>query len=532
MSIHKLDTVSFPRSAGFLLHPISLPTPFGIGDFGSKAINFIKYLKNCGQQFWQILPLGPTGYADSPYQCISAFAGNPLLISMDGLIHMQLVSQEDVMKCFETNPNPDEPEILWSTSAKIDYQTVRDRKNKVFKLAFHTFTNKEDDLKEVYSREFADFCEKEKAWLDDFVLFLSLKHHHDLKSWVEWPTKYAFYPSNANALKVWVAGHQKELDYHKFIQWIFAKQWSELKTYANKQGIQIIGDMPIFVAHDSADVWAHPELFTLKEDGSLTHQAGVPPDYFSPTGQLWGNPLYQWKQLEKTNFQWFIERFSKLVELYDWIRIDHFRGFEAFWEVKGTAKDAISGQWVKAPGEKLFVEVENQLGKLPIFAEDLGIITPEVDELRDKFKFPGMKVLQFAFGSDALNPHLPHNILQNSIAYSGTHDNDTTIGWWQNSATKKEKQMFRDYLDVEGLNVISDMVKALYRTPAKLAIIPIQDLLGLGSEARMNTPSVPQGNWQFKLKYGDLSEERAKWIKRWAHLYGRIPKSEKITNSP
>ncbi|WP_371801645.1 4-alpha-glucanotransferase [Candidatus Lokiarchaeum ossiferum] len=516
-------TNSIPRSAGILLHPTSFHTPFGIGDFGSKAIHFIQYLKKCGQKFWQILPLGPTGYADSPYQCISTFAGNPLLISMDGLIKMQLITQKEVMQCFETSPDPNTPEIQWTISTKINYQAVRKSKYQVFEISYNNFIRSNYEGKTQFLQEFSDFCREEKDWLDDFVLFTSLKNQHDSKSWIKWPEKYRNRRIHSNAIKVWIAGHKKELDYYRFIQWIFAKQWKELKTYANKQGIQIIGDMPIFVAHDSVDVWSNPDLFSLDSSGILETQAGVPPDYFSPTGQLWGNPLYNWKQMELNGFKWFIRRFKKLADFYDWIRIDHFRGFEAFWEVDGIATDAIKGKWVKAPGEKLFKEVEKELGRLPIFAEDLGIITPEVEQLRDKFDFPGMKVMQFAFGDDSNNPHLPHNVIPNSIVYSGTHDNDTTVGWWQNRATKEEKEMFMEYLNAEGMNIIEDMIKGLYRTSAKIAIIPIQDLLGLGSKSRMNTPSVTQGNWQFRLKYGDLSEQKAIWIRKIASLYGRLP---------
>jgi len=512
---------TLPRSAGVLLHPTSLYTKYGIGDFGPQAFKFIDYLKKCGQSFWQILPLGPTGYADSPYQCLSAFAGNLQLISPDLLIDMYLISADEVKQVFK-----DKYEKKKNNSVNgrgINYDLTRDRKFKILEIAFKCFSHQNYEKKKEYLAEFQDFCHREALWLEDFVLFYSLKKQHKLQSWVNWPSKYTQKNRSTKPFQIWVRDHADELEFYRFIQWIFSLQWQKLRTYANKKGIQIIGDMPIFVAHDSVDVWAHQELFTLNNDGSLKFQAGVPPDYFSSTGQLWGNPLYRWNIIKENKFEWFISRFEKLKEMYDWIRVDHFRGFEACWKIDGNEDTAINGKWDKVPGKELFQELKKNLGNMSIIAEDLGVITPEVEELRDFFNFPGMKVLQFAFGGGANNPHLSHNIKQNSIVYSGTHDNDTTLGWWQNDATFEEKEKFKIYFDVKGEDIIEEMFKALYRTVAKLAIIPIQDLLKQGSIARMNTPSVAQGNWQYQLKENDLSEERATWINNLAKLYGRCP---------
>jgi 4-alpha-glucanotransferase len=511
---------SVNRSAGILCHPSSLFAPYGIGDFGSTAFNFVNFLKRSGQSFWQVLPLGPTGYGDSPYQCISAFAGNPLLIAPDGLIHDELISKEQVLQILEEKKTSDSQTIQWTISAKIDYEKVRKFKNAVFRIAFQNFNSHPEKFVKL-KKQFLSFCEIQNYWLSDYVMFFSLKNHHNLKSWVDWHDKYRNFQEFSESLVLWKEDHSEELEMYKFIQWIFDKQWKELREYANSQGIQLIGDMPIFIAHDSADAWANPHLFTIANDFSLTYKAGVPPDYFSETGQLWGNPLYNWKVHEKSHFNWFLQRFQRLVELFDWIRVDHFRGFESYWEIPGNALNAIKGKWVKSPGKELFAEIRKSLGSLPIIAEDLGIITPEVEELRDYFRFPGMKVLQFAFTGEPDNPHLPHNIKVNSVVYSGTHDNDTSLGWWNNGATKLEKKYLLDYLNVDGLNFNSDFIKALYQTVAKLAIIPIQDLLGVGSEARMNTPGVGAGNWQYRIQPGDLSKKRSKWLSEICKLYGR-----------
>ncbi|MHA1583733.1 MAG: 4-alpha-glucanotransferase [Promethearchaeota archaeon] len=509
------------RSAGILLHPTSLFTPFGIGDLGSSAYKFINFLNKAGFSYWQILPIGPTGYLDSPYQCISALAGNPLLIAPDGLIQMKLVSRSQVMESYQEKETNKEP-IQWTSSRFVDYGKVRTAKYRLFEKAFHTFQNSDKKIIVDSHSDFSDFCNKNTYWLDNFVLFFSLKQEFDLKSWVEWPDKYKF--QEKNAINEWIQTHQQELNYYKFIQWIFNKQWHELRSYANQHGVSIIGDMPIFVAHDSVDVWMHKELFTLNLDGSLKYQAGVPPDYFSKTGQLWGNPLYLWKKLKKTKYSWWIQRFRRFLELVDQIRIDHFRGFEAYWCVKGEAKNAVVGKWIKAPGEELFKTLLKKFGKMPIIAENLGLITPKVEQMRKKFDFPGMHVLQFGFSSDGKNPHILHNFRHYSVAYTGTHDNNTTLGWWNSKAAPDEKDFIKEYLESDLTDIVRDLIRALYRSVATLAIIPMQDFLGEDSKARMNTPSVPEGNWKYRMLPTAIDETRVEWFHELAVLYGRFEK--------
>jgi 4-alpha-glucanotransferase len=515
---------SLPRAAGILLHPTSFSTPYGIGDLGPKAYNFLGFLKSAGQSFWQILPIGPTGYADSPYQCLSAFAGNPLLISPDLLIQQRLVTEDFIMQNLHQYGDHVDKNNSWlqQTGVPIDYTKVRELKYRILENAFETFSSSDK------KNEFQTFCDKEASWLEDFVLFFSLKKGHGYQSWTTWPKKYI--KRDEGPISEWKQEHATEILFFKFIQWIFYKQWHELKDFANRLKIQIIGDMPIFVAHDSSDVWAHPEYFTLNPDGTLEYQAGVPPDYFSETGQLWGNPLYRWKVLQKEKFEWFIGRFQKLTHLVDWIRVDHFRGFEAYWKIKGTAKTAIEGKWEKAPGEALFKEIQKELGSIPIIAENLGVITPEVKALRTKFGFPGMGVLQFAFGGKNTNPHLPHNYHPNTVAYTGTHDNDTTLGWWQNHALPQEKQYLGEYLqrvsNNRADNVVEDLIRGLYRSVATLAMVPMQDVFKQGSEFRMNIPSTTGGNWLYRIGFGSLTEERAEWLQHLSMIYGRCPEEE------
>ncbi|MHA1619763.1 MAG: 4-alpha-glucanotransferase, partial [Promethearchaeota archaeon] len=497
---------------------------YGIGDLGPKAYNFLGFLKSAGQSFWQILPIGPTGYADSPYQCLSAFAGNPLLISPDLLIQQGLVTEDYIMHILSQYGDHSDDVNSWlqQTGTPIDYAKVRELKYQILERAFETFSSNSP------SDEFVTFCRKEASWLEDFVLFFSLKKAHGYHSWTTWPKNYI--DRDEAILRKWGQEHATEIQFFKFIQWVFYKQWHELKDFANRLEIQIIGDMPIFVAHDSADVWAHPEYFTLNPDGTLEFQAGVPPDYFSKTGQLWGNPLYRWDVLQMENFEWFIGRFQKLTHLVDWIRVDHFRGFEKFFQIKGTAKSAIEGTWEKAPGEALFKAIKEELGGIPIIAENLGVITPEVTALRTKFGFPGMGVLQFAFGGKPTNPHLPHNYDPYTVAYTGTHDNDTTLGWWQNHAVPEEKQYLGEYLqkasNKNAENVVEDLIQGLYRSVATLAMVPIQDILKQGSEFRMNIPSTTGGNWLYRIGFGSLTEERAEWLQHLAMIYGRCSEEE------
>ncbi len=503
------------RCAGVLCHPTSIYTEYGIGDLGKKAHTLVDKIKKSGLKLWQILPLGPTGYADSPYQSLSAFAGNPLLICPDKLVELELVTKKEVSEAFQ---GVDIYGKEWDPQYEIDYETIRKAKYKVFDNAFAKF-NKEKAKFSTLQEDFQNFKEKQAYWLEDFVLFYTLKKDNEMKSWLEWPKNYS--QRQGNALKIYAAMQKKKMEYYKFIQWLFDYQWKELKKYANDKGIKIIGDMPIFVAHDSSDVWCNRELFTLKDDGTLRFQAGVPPDYFSKTGQLWGNPLYNWEKLEENNFKWFIKRIARTLETVDWVRIDHFRGFESYWRVEGDVEDAVKGEWVKAPGKRLFEKVKEELGQLPIIAEDLGIITKEVEELRDKFNFPGMKVLQFAFSDSSKNPHLPHNYVQNSIVYPGTHDNDTLMGWWKTEMSEKQKKQAKDYLRIQEDNINEAIIKELFKSVANGVVIQMQDILAQGTEHRMNTPSKSQGNWQYITDIQELDDKKISWLKSKCKLYGR-----------
>ncbi|MHA1727120.1 MAG: 4-alpha-glucanotransferase [Promethearchaeota archaeon] len=516
-----------PRSAGILLHPTSLFTPYGIGDLGPSAYQFIDFLEDSGQIFWQVLPLGPTGYGDSPYQTISAFAGNHLLISPEKLIQMKLISKTFLESTFNVNSENKTPST--SNILKVNYKKVRDKKTKMLKVAFDNFKKSNNTGGKYSLQKFQQFCMKQKYWLENFVLYFALRQEFNLQSWVSWPEN--FRKRDFETLDKFREKRKDDLEQYRFFQWLFTIQWDELKEYAHKHSIQIIGDMPIFVAHDSVDVWVYPEYFTLYTDGSLKYQAGVPPDYFSKTGQLWGNPLYNWNVMKSEKYSWFIRRFKRLLELVDWIRVDHFRGFESYWKVLGNENTAINGEWVKTPGKKLFLKIQKQLGKLPLIAEDLGVITPEVEQLRDFFQFPGMRILQFAFGDDETNPHLPHNYEKNSVAYTGTHDNDTLLGWWD-SVSESEKKYLKTYFNTDANDVTVDLVKALYRSVANLVIVPIQDFLKQGTKARMNTPSVPKGNWQYQLDKDLLTPNVSGWIKELVEIYRRSPFSSSSSSHP
>lgn len=494
------------RASGILLHPTCFPSQFGIGDLGKEAYRFIDFLQESGQRYWQVLPLGPTGYGNSPYMSYSAMAGNPMLISPEKLRDEGLLQEED----FANLP-------LFPVE-KVDYQQVIASKIPLLKKSCANFKAHATPEQE---RAFADFCQTKAYWLDDYALFMALKDAQESPNWYTWEPEIARRkPEAMDAARLLLGG---AIFYHKFTQYEFFRQWSELKQYANERSIYIIGDIPIYVAHDSADVWAHPEIFCLdKQTGEAKLMAGVPPDYFSSTGQLWGNPVYDWETLQKQDFNWWVQRFEAMLDYVDIIRIDHFRGFEAFWAVPKGEKTAINGKWIKAPGEQLFETIKRKLGKLPVLAEDLGTITPEVEALRDKFEFPGMKVLQFAFGSDANNPYLPFNYQRNAVVYTGTHDNDTTVGWFH-QASDWEKQNLLLYLGSFSPDGIHwDFIRLALSSVANLAIIPLQDLLGLGTEARMNFPSKAEGNWEWRYKAQALSEELAKKLKTLTTLYGRV----------
>ena len=423
----------FPRASGVLLHPTSLPGRYGIGDLGESAYRFVDWLEAHGQSIWQVLPLGPTSYGDSPYQTLSAFAGNPNLISFDKLVEVGYLTDDDLADV------PDFP-----TDA-VDYGWVIDYHNKMLRVAFERFREQGD------TDNYQAWCADNTFWLDDFTLFIALKNKNEGRPWVEWDKGEALRDeATLQSAKVELADAIHE---QRFRQWVFHEQWLALKAYANEKGIRLFGDIPIFVAHDSSDVWAHRDRYSLDEQGNPIFIAGVPPDYFSPTGQRWGNPLYKWDVMKSGEYKWWIERFQAILSLVDYIRIDHFRGFEAYWEIPASEETAIHGTWQPGPAEDFFHAVKDALGELPIIAEDLGVITQGVEELRDGFNLPGMKVLQFAW-SDPTNPFLPHQHPVNSVVYSGTHDNNTTVGWWLDELAEDGKQFMRDYLgkDIQEVN--------------------------------------------------------------------------------
>ena len=500
----------FPRSSGILLHPTSFPSRFGIGDLGADAHRFIDFLQQSNQQYWQVLPLGPTGYGNSPYMSYSAMAGNPLLISPEKLKDEDLLAEEDFL------------ELPAFPGDRVDYQLVVDTKVSLLQKACSNFKL---HASPEQNQGFADFCRDKAYWLDDFALFMALKDDNEGASWNTWEPEIAH--QEPEAMQKAQEQLSETIFYYKFVQYEFFRQWSELKDYANEQGVSIIGDIPIYVAHDSADVWANQEIFCLDEEtGEAAQMAGVPPDYFSETGQLWGNPVYDWEALQKQDFHWWVQRFEGMLEYVDIIRIDHFRGFEAFWSVPQGEETAINGEWIKAPGDELFETIREKLGKLPVLAEDLGTITPEVLGLRDKFEFPGMKVLHFAFGSDSANPYLPFNVPQNCVIYTGTHDNDTSIGWY-NTASEWEKRNLWLYLgsiSPDGINW--DLIRLALSSVANQAIIPLQDFLGLSTQARMNVPSRPEGNWEWRYYAEALTEELSDRLKNLTVLFGRAPEKD------
>lgn len=482
------------------MHPTSLPGPFGIGDLGPEAYAFADFLVAGGQTLWQVLPLGPTGYGNSPYSAFSAFAGNTLLISPQQLFAERQLQQTDLV-----NP-PDFPD------ASVDFDRVQTFKDNLLQRAFENFKQTSDPL---LSEALADFCRQNQYWLDDYALFRALKESRDGAAWNDWEP--ALRRRDASALLRVLESLHDKVEAQKFYQFLFFKQWFALKRSCNERGIKLIGDMPIFVAHDSADVWTAPEQFKLDDQGRPTVVAGVPPDYFSATGQFWGNPLYNWDRMRSDGFVWWIRRIRAMGELFDIVRIDHFRGFVACWEIPAGEKTAEHGRWVNAPGRELFTGLKKELGHLRIIAEDLGVITPDVEALRVDFGFPGMRVLQFGFSSDADNVHLPANYPRETVAYTATHDNDTTVGWFKEMAgtdsvrtvaeIKREKQFCLEYLDSDGKEINWDFIRAVLESDADTAMFPLQDVLGLGSEARMNRPNTNSGNWTWRFTAGALNNE-------------------------
>jgi 4-alpha-glucanotransferase len=491
------------RTAGVLLHPTSLPSPYGIGDLGPAAYTWVDALARGRQKWWQILPLGPTGYGDSPYQSFSAFAGNPYLLSPELLVRDGLVSQADVAG---SNFPAD----------RVDYGPVIQFKVKLLGRAWDNFQRGQVP---ALRGPFDEFCARNAGWLDDYALFMAIKGAHGGASWHDWPASFRLRrPETLTQARSELAD---AVGRYRFGQFLFARQWRDVKRHANEKGIQLLGDVPIFVSSDSADVWANPELFLLDEQRRPRAVAGVPPDYFSSTGQLWGNPLYDWEALRRTGYSWWIARLKTALEQVDLVRIDHFRGFESYWEVPAGMPTAEHGRWVQAPGVDLFERIQKALGGLPLVAEDLGIITPEVEALRDRFNLPGMRILQFAFGGDASNPYLPHNYWRhNTVVYTGTHDNDTTRGWFA-TLPDHHKDHVRRYLACDGRDIAWDFIRVAWSSVADCAIAPLQDVLNLPTGARMNLPGRAAGNWGWRFTPEMLSEAAIHRLAEMTSLYGR-----------
>ena len=465
------------RRAGVILHPTSLPGPRSQGDLGPDAYQFINFMADSGLSIWQILPLGPVHEDRSPYMSLSMYAGNTALINPELLVGWEFLSADDLNQA----------------------QSSDNKKPLLMTAAQRFFDGADGELQKQYN----EFLQSNSYWVQDYALFEALRNHFSVSAWNEWPE--AFKHRDPQALKEFENQHYAEVQQIRFEQFVFYKQWRELKRYANERNIIILGDMPIFVAHDSADVWQHQEYFDLNDDGSPRVIAGVPPDYFSETGQRWGNPLYRWDKMVSDNFQWWVNRFRFALSEYDSVRVDHFRGFEAYWEIDAEEETAINGRWVKAPGEALFNTLLEHCEDLPIVVEDLGTITPEVNALREEFGWPGMKVMQFAFDGNQDNPYLPRNHLPNSVVYSGTHDNDTTLSWFEDLPEDRQ-EFIKNYIGNSGEPIPWLLVEAVYRSVANWAIVPMQDLLSLGKGHRMNLPGVQQGNWVWRFHWDQLPE--------------------------
>ena len=487
------------RMSGVLLHVTSLPSLGGVGDFGPAAYEFIEFLSAAKQRLWQVLPLAPTGYGSSPYSALSAFAGNPILISLEGLVADGWLSADRLQRL----PGSDGP---------ADFAAVWDIKMPLIYEAAANFIDGADDNQRA---DFFRFCEHNLTWLPDYVMFNVLRRRFDYKSWNDWPEEFAL--RNQQALAETMNAASRELAVEQAVQYIFNQQWTALREYANQHDVRILGDVAIFVSYDSADVWTNPDIFELDEQRRMIRVSGVPPDYFSATGQRWGNPLYRWDTLRERGFDWWVARMRRALALHDMVRLDHFRGFEAYWSIAAEEETAINGHWVKAPGNELFLRLKEVFGDLPFVAEDLGLITPEVEDLRDRFNMPGMRILQFGFGDRGGHIYLPHKYVANTVAYTGTHDNNTTLGWWRDGATPDEKMAVECYLGAitTDTDVVDAMVRTAARSVANICIFPMQDILGLGSEGRMNTPAAGDGNWTWRYSTEALRPEIAQEL---AHL--------------
>ena len=478
-----------------------------MGDMGIEAYRFIDFLVESDQQYWQVLPLGPTGYGNSPYSCYSAMAGNPLLINPELLRDDQLLADEDFANL---------PEFPLDY---VDFERAIALKVPLLKKACENFKAKASPMQQ---KEFSAFCESKENWLEDYALFMALKDNFGGVSWNNWEPEIA--RREPESLEKWRQQLNAEIYYYKYVQFEFFRQWTGLKGYANLRDIKIIGDIPIYVAHDSADVWSHREIFCLDEaSGEPALMAGVPPDYFSATGQLWGNPVYNWEKLQASNFEWWVERFEAIFAYVDVTRIDHFRGFDAYWAVERGQETAMYGEWIKAPGTALLDLINQKFGNLPIIAEDLGVITPEVVALRDRYEFPGMKILQFAFGAGPGDPFLPFNYDRNCVVYTGTHDNDTTVGWFNQLSNYERDEVLRYLGCIDPQGIHWSLIRMGWISIANMAIVPYQDLLGLGTDARMNFPGKPEGNWGWRYRPEALNREVGDRLKTITYISGRAP---------
>lgn len=502
--------MSFPRAAGILLHPTSLPSRFGIGDFGPAAYRFVDFLSSARQGLWQVLPLGPLGYGSSPYSCTSAFAGNPLLISLERIAERGWIDPGELGSLDHDQSNP----------AKVDYDRVFAEKMPFLFEAGRNFLRSAsgDQL-----REFAAFCSENSWWLDDFVLFDALRARYKLESWNHWPRGVAYRePSELDKARREL---ETDLQIRRVLQFAFYEQWNALRSYCADRGVRIVGDVAIFMNYDSADVWTRRELFRLKDDLEPEVISGVPPDFFSKTGQRWGNPLYRWDVMKERGYAWWIQRLAWATKHCDYIRLDHFRGFDQFWEIPAGDSTAVNGRWVDGPRDDLFHKVRDALGGLPFFAEDLGYITPEVHALRERLQIPGMSVLQFGFGDDGAHIYLPHRA-SGKVIYTGTHDNDTTVGWWKSGAAEHERRNAESYVGNSPDGIHWAFIRAAQCSPASFSIVPLQDVLGLGSEARMNTPSLDNGNWCWRFRDDQINGEIAQKLAHLAEVSDRTPQRQ------
>jgi 4-alpha-glucanotransferase len=519
-----LEPTTLPRKAGILLHPTSLPGPHGVGDLGAAAYRFVEMLEEARQSVWQMMPLGPVGLGNSPYAASSAFAGFPLLIALDQVAGRGWLDESDLHA-------PDFPPAQVQFDGAAEFKLARLRK------AFARF---EQQASDEDNAALAAFQERQQGWLDDYALFMALKDAHGGSGWMDWEPPLALRePAALAAARMEQAEH---IRFHQFVQWVFFDQWASVRKYANDRGIIIVGDIPIFVALDSADVWVHREQFQMK--GAIpTVVAGVPPDAFSKTGQRWGNPIYNWQKMAETGFSWWLDRFRATLELVDTVRLDHFRGFAAYWSVPAAEETAINGKWVLGPGKALFDAVEAALGRTPLIVEDLGEITPDVIALREELGFPGMKVLQFAFGDDAhgvpkgKNPYLPHNYDPHYVVYTGTHDNDTTVGWFHSLSCQEQASVLR-YTGTDGSRIARDLTRLAFQSVAEIAVIPLQDLLELGAEGRMNVPGRPEHNWTWRYTEGMIRPEHTEWLAdltaataRWSAPEARAAEAEPETDT-